>query len=200
MSNVNKVFATKRATYPAWYEKYYRDQKSEHAAKRIWLTGIKELTTEQVEQGLQRMVVEYEFPPKLKEFIQLCKQIDGLACLDIAWGEALLGRYSHPIIKATAELTGLYELKQASYDNYSLKKRFEHYFAKVSENFTQGKPLKEVTKEIADTTNQLLEAAEEQSKKRVLQRVKQQGINQQNAREICLALLGIKRHKYDPND
>lgn len=194
MINVNKVFTTIRATYPAWYEKYYRDQKSEQVAKRIWLTGIKELTTNQVNNGLHRMVLECEFPPKLKEFMQLSKRVDGLACLDLAWGEALIGRYSHPVIKAAAELTGIFELKQASYDNLSLKKRFEYYFVQVTENFTKGNPLKEVEKKLNNTADCILKAIEQQLEERVKQRIKQQGINEQNARATCLALLGIKRH------
>lgn len=146
MMNVNKIFATIHVSYPAWYEKYYATAKSEHQAKRIWLAGIKLLTTEQVIIGLQRMVMECDFPPRLKEFMELCRRIEGLVDIDLAWCEALIGRYSHPVIKVAAQLTGIFELKQASYESVALKKQFAYYFFRVRDNFSQKKPLKEVKK------------------------------------------------------
>lgn len=85
VANVNKVFTTIHISYPAWYEKYYSTSKIEHQAKRIWLAGIKLLTTEQVVQGLKLMVMECDFPPRLKEFISLCQRVDGLVDIELAW-------------------------------------------------------------------------------------------------------------------
>lgn len=192
MLNVNKVFTTIHISYPAWYEKYYPNKKSEQLAKRIWLAGIRTLTTEQVDRGLQRMVLEYVFPPKLKEFITLCKRVDGLASVDIAWGEALLGRYSHDVVKTAAYLTGTNELKQASHDNEGLRKRFEFYFNQVTENFVKGKDLMEVDRLKQFQADNLLRKIELQAEQRVKARIEQQGIDIQHAREVCLALLGIR--------
>ena len=192
MLNVNKVFTTLHICYPAWYEKYYPNKKNEQLAKRIWLTGIRSLTVEQVDRGLQRMVLEYVFPPKLKEFIALCKRVDGLVSVEMAWQEALLGRYSHEVVKIAAHLTGTNELKQASHDNAGLKKRFEFYFNQVSENFVQGKVLAKVGQLNHEQIDDLLSKVELQAEQRVRARIKSQGIDTQNARESCLALLGIR--------
>lgn len=192
MLNVNKVFTTLHISYPAWYEKYYPSKKSEQLAKRIWLTGIRSLTQQQVDKGLQRMVLEYTFPPKLKEFITLCKRVDGLVSLDMAWEEALLGRYSHEVVKTAAYLTGINELKQASHDNSGLKKRFEFYFNQVSENFVKNRPLDEVSQLKQAKADELLNKIEFQAEERVKARIKLQGIDTQNARKSCLALLGIR--------
>lgn len=191
--NVNKIFATIHASYPAWYEKYYATHKSERQAKRIWLEGVKLLTDEQVVQGLKRMVMECDFPPRLKEFMELCQRVDGLVDMDLAWCEALIGRYSHPVVKVTAELTGLFELRHANYESMSLKKRFEFYFVKVRDNYSQNKPLKEVTKWNNSNDDSLLIKIEQQAEQRVNERIKQQGIDIKSARQNCLTLLGIKR-------
>lgn len=105
----------------------------------------------------------------------------------------VLGRYSHPIIKAASELTGIFELKQAGYDSVALKKRFEYYFGKVRNNFSQGKPLKEVKKwKNKHEDSGVLELIESQAEKLVKERIKRQGISMQDARAECLALVGIK--------
>lgn len=192
MLNVNKVFTTLHISYPAWYEKYYANKKSEQLAKRIWLTGIRTLTATQVDKGLQRMVLEYSFPPKLKEFISLCKRVDGLVSADMAWEEALLARYSHEIVKVAAYLTGINELKQASHDNAGLRKRFEFYFNQVTDNFIKGKALQNVAKLKQIQADELLCKVELEAEQRVKARIEQQGIDKQNARASCLALLGIK--------
>lgn len=191
--NVNKIFATIHASYPAWYEKYYATQKSERQAKRIWLEGVKRLTDEQVVQGLKRMVMECDFPPRLKEFMELCQRVDGLVDMELAWCEALIGRYSHPVVKVTAELTGLFELRHASYESMSLKKRFEFYFVKVRDNYSQNKPLREVAKWHHSNEDSLLVKIERQAEERINERIKRQGIDVKSARQDCLTLLGIKR-------
>lgn len=191
IGNVNKVFTTLKITYPAWYEKHYGDQKSERLAKRIWITGIRTLTTAQVDQGLQRMVIESEYPPKLKDFIALCIATDNLPNLEVAWYEALNSSYSHPVVKIAAQLTGVFELRRSGYDNSSLKRRFEYYLSQVLKRFTEGKALTDVA--TALETTPLLERVEQEAEQRVMERIKEQGIDLQNAREQCLAMLGIKR-------
>jgi len=189
--NVNKVFTTLKVTYPAWYEKYFGDQKSEQLAKRVWMTGIKTLTTKQVDTGLQKMVIESDYPPKLKDFIALCTRLDELPTLDIAWHEALQGIYSHQVVKVAAKLTGINELRQASYDNFLLKKRFEYYLAQVINKFRKGEELTHVVTALEQRP--LLEKVEQQAEQRVMERIKAQGITLTNARAKCLAMLGIKR-------
>lgn len=168
-------------------------KKNERQAKRIWLEGIKRLTTEQVVRGLKRMVIECDFPPRIKEFMELCQRVDGLVNLDLAWCEALIGRYSHPVVKVAAELTGVFELRHASYESASLKKRFEFYFVKVRDNYSQNKPLKNVAKWHQDNNDSLLIKVEQQAEERINERIKQQGIDVNNARQNCLSLLGIRR-------
>lgn len=180
-----------KITYPAWYEKYYGDQKSERLAKRIWITGIKTLTNAQVDHGLQRMVIESEYPPKLKDFIALCTGTDDLPNLEVAWYEALSSSYSHPVVKIAAQLTGIFELRRSGYDNSSLKRRFEYYLSQVVKRFIEGKTLTEVA--AALETTPLLVRVEQEAEQRVMERIKEQGINLHNAREQCLAKLGIKR-------
>lgn len=192
VTNVNRVFTTLRVTYPAWYEKYYGQQKTEQLAKRIWLTGMIGLTEQQINQGLQRMVLECDFPPKLKDFVALCKRVEGVPSLQTAWAEALMGRYTHPITRVAAALTGIFELRSASYENNGLKARFEHYFEQVVENYAQGKPLKTVQPNAVSESN-LLAQVEQQATKQIVARIKQQGIHPTQARAQCLAMLGIKR-------
>lgn len=194
VANVNKVFTTLKITFPVWYEKYYGDQKSEQLAKRIWLMGIKKLTNEQVNKGLQRMVVESDFPPKLKDFIRLCLQLDLLPSLEVAWHEALTGNYSHNVVKVAAQLTGCFELRRATYDNQVLKKRFEYYFSLVINQFTKGELLDEAM--VAIEQPDWLEKLEHQAEQRVIERIKKQGINAQNARDKCFLILGKRRSKH----
>ena len=177
VANVNKVFTTLKITFPVWYEKYYGDEKSEQLAKRIWLMGIKKLTNEQVNKGLQRMVVESDFPPKLKDFIRLCLQLDLLPSLEVAWHEALTGNYSHKVVKVAAQLTGCFELRRATYDQ-----------------FTKGELLDEAM--VAIEQPDWLEKLEHQAEQRVIERIKKQGINAQNARDKCFLILGKRRSKH----
>ncbi|WP_274603537.1 replication protein P, partial [Pseudomonas aeruginosa] len=128
---VKRVFATLKTSYPAWYEKHYGERRAETLAKRVWLTGIKHLSDMQVDRGLQRMVLDQDFPPSLKEFLRLCRKIDGLPSAEGAWYEALEQRYSHKVVKVAAELTGLFELRRAQYGDKRLRAEFEHNYAVV---------------------------------------------------------------------
>lgn len=138
--NINKIFTTLRISYPAWYAKHYGNKKTEQLAKRIWLTGIKELTIEQVDRGLQRLVVSAEFPPSLFEFVKLCKHIDGLPQLDDAFYQALSGNYKHDVVKYACR--GLeFELRRGVETDLKLKKRFEYNYSIMIDRFSKGEPL-----------------------------------------------------------
>lgn len=194
VANVNKVFTTLKITFPAWYEKYYGNQKSEQLAKRIWLTGIRKLTNEQVNEGLQRMIMESDFPPKLKDFMSLSLKLDLLPSLEVAWHEALIGNYSHQVVKKAAQLTGVYELRRATYDDQVLKKRFEYYFSQIISQVVKGESITEVR--MALDHSSWLDKLEQEAEQGILERIKEQGITVQNARDKCFLILGKARSKY----
>lgn len=190
-SCVNKIFTTLRVSYPAWYNKYYGSLEVERLAKRIWLTGIGELTKEQVNQGLQRMVIECEYPPNLHEFVKLCKRVDGLPCVDNAWSQALLGQYSHSWVKLAAQLTGIFELLRSNYNNAGLRKKFEYHYNQIIAHFLNGEPLRDYDSGLGRLMQQCLEDIEKQSLDQLDREIALSGINKANARSKCLAVLGL---------
>lgn len=138
--NINKIFSTLRISYPAWYAKHYGNKKTEQLAKRIWLTGIKELSVGQVDRGLQRLVVTSEFPPSLFEFVKLCKQVDGVPTLDNAFYQALSGNYKHDVVKYACR--GLeFDLRRGVETDLKLKERFEYNYSIMIDRFSKGEPL-----------------------------------------------------------
>lgn len=191
LSCVNKIFTTLRVSYPAWYNKYYGSLDTERLAKRIWLSGVKELTVEQVNVGLQRMVLECEYPPNLHDFVRLCQRVDGLPCAESAWAEALLGQYSHDWIKLAAQLTGEFELLRSNYNNASLRKQFEYHYHQVIDHFLKGAPLRAYDEGIGRAMQQRLQDIEKQSLDQLDQAIASSGINKANARAKCLARVGL---------
>jgi hypothetical protein len=123
---VRRVFATLKTAYPAWYEKHFGIKQAETLAKRVWMTGIKSLTDAQVDRGLQRMVLDADYPPSLRDFVKLCRRVDGLPSVESAWYEALEQRYSHEVVKVASALTGTFEL---------------HHYAIVIRRLENGEPL-----------------------------------------------------------
>ncbi|EPL5614580.1 replication protein P, partial [Pseudomonas aeruginosa] len=189
---VKRVFATLKTSYPAWYEKHYGERRAETLAKRVWLTGIKHLSDMQVDRGLQRMVLDQDFPPSLKEFLRLCRKIDGLPSAEGAWYEALEQRYSHKVVKVAAELTGLFELRRAQYGDKRLRAEFEHNYAVVVRRLEAGEPLDgKVAKAIGlDSQKSELQRADELAEQQLLHRMQAQGLDGLSgaqARELLLA-------------
>lgn len=175
--NVNKIFTTLRISYPAWYAKHYSNEKTEQLAKRIWLTGIKELSTAEVDRGLQRLVLSCEFPPSLFEFFKICKRVDGLPSLDRAFDQALSGNYKnnndiHKVVKVAAKKTGLFDLQRGVPTDQDLKKRFAYNYQVVSERYAKGLPLD-------DPIPPALEHALNSSTKGVCDELIEQGIQAQ---------------------
>lgn len=191
LANVNKIFTTLRISYPAWYEKYYGEKVNEKLAKRIWTTGIKSLTTQQINKGLQRLVTDCEYPPNLHTFLKLCSDMKDVPSLEVAWGQALVGQFGHLLVKKAAQQTGQFELQRSGYENVGLKKRFAYFYLQLVESAMAGLPLTEISQALEQQTN-LLTKTEQASEKNVEQRIQQQGIDRRNARAQCLALLGIK--------
>lgn len=194
---VKRVFATLKTSYPAWYEKHYGERRAETLAKRVWLTGIKHLSDMQVDRGLQRMVLDQDFPPSLKEFLRLCRKIDGLPSAEGAWYEALEQRYSHKIVKVAAELTGLFELRRAQYGDKRLRAEFEHNYAVVVRRLEAGEPLDgKVAKAIGlDSQKSELQRADELAEQQLLHRMQAQGLDGLSgaqARELLLAKMRRK--------
>lgn len=194
---VKRVFATLKTSYPAWYEKHYGERRAETLAKRVWLTGIKHLSDMQVDRGLQRMVLDQDFPPSLKEFLRLCRKIDGLPSAEGAWYEALEQRYSHKVVKVAAELTGLFELRRAQYGDKRLRAEFEHNYAVVVRRLEAGEPLDgKVAKAIGlDSQKSELQRADELAEQQLLHRMQAQGLDGLSgaqARELLLAKMRRK--------
>ncbi|HFF2103933.1 replication protein P [Pseudomonas aeruginosa] len=194
---VKRVFATLKTSYPAWYEKHYGERRAETLAKRVWLTGIKHLSDMQVDRGLQRMVLDQDFPPSLKEFLRLCRKIDGLPSAEGAWYEALEQRYSHKVVKVAAELTGLFELRRAQYGDKRLRAEFEHNYAVVVRRLEAGEPLDgKVAKAIGlDSQKSELQRADEFAEQQLLHRMQAQGLDGLSgaqARELLLAKMRRK--------
>lgn len=193
---VNKIFATLRISFPAWYERHYGDEQAERLAKRIWLTGIRKLTAQQVDRGLQRMVLDADFPPHLRAFLQLCRKIDGVPEVTEAWREALTGHYSHAVVRAAAQLTGLFELRRAQYQDRGLFARFDHHYAVVLCRFEDGQPLGGAVNQALGHESQksAFQQAYESAEQQLLVRMEAQGIPRtgQEARQALLASLGIR--------
>lgn len=194
---VKRVFATLKTSYPAWYEKHYGHEQAERLAKRIWITGVRPLTDAQVDRGLQRMVLDADFPPSLKEFIQLCRRVDGLPDARGAWGQALAGRYEHDAVRVAARLTGTYDLRRSRHDNKALFAQFERNYAIVLRRLENGEPLdgQVLTGISHDSQKSAADRAQEQAEQQLRHRIKAQGIPQDGAeaRQALLARLGIGR-------
>ncbi|TWH63876.1 hypothetical protein LX59_03040 [Azomonas agilis] len=196
-SNVQRVFATLKTSFPAWYEKHYGEAHAEKLAKRVWMTGVRLLNNAQVDRGLRRMVLTADFPPSLKEFIRLCCHIDGVPGVQAAWHQALRGTYGHEVVRVAAILTGLYELRRASDDNRMLFDRFELNYVVVTRRLESGEPLDgsvpHAIKHDSQKTGleRSLECAEEQ----LYQRIVEQGIplDGSSARQQLLSRMRIRR-------
>ncbi len=85
-----------------------------------WLRGLRGLTPAQVGRGLSRCATHRAdgWPPTLPEFRALCTPMAedlGLPTPDAAYREAALAdkdhRWSHPVVYAAAQATGLFELR-----------------------------------------------------------------------------------------
>ncbi|WP_168772452.1 replication protein P [Pseudomonas sp. A-1] len=194
---VKRVFATLKSSYPAWYERHYGDVRAESLAKRIWMTGIKSLTDVQVDRGLQRMVLDADYPPSLKEFVKLCLRIDGVPDAGTAWYQALRKHYGHEAVRVAAKLTGTYDLQRSGYGDVVLRAEFERNYAIVVRRLENGEPLDgAILKGIChDSQKSVLELADEHAEQQFQERLKQQGVPQagQAARLALLAKLGIQR-------
>lgn len=140
-SAVRRVFATLKTAFPAWYEKHYGDERAEQLARRVWMTGIKDLGDEAVNRGLQRMVLECKFPPSPCDFLALCKRVDDMPPVEHAWHEALLGKYTHEAVRVAAEATGTFDLRQAKATDKALYQRFERNYAIVQRRAQNAQPL-----------------------------------------------------------
>lgn len=195
-SAVKRIFATLKTSYPAWYEKHYGQQQAEQLAKRVWMTGIRPLTDAQVDRGLQRMVLDADFPPSLKEFVSLCRRVDGLPDPAAAWHQALRGCYEHAAVKAAAKLTGQYDLHRAGYGDAGLRAEFERNYAIVVRRLENGEPLDgAILKGIGhDSQKTAIELADEHAEQHLQNRIEQQGIpSGLAAREQLLASLRNRR-------
>lgn len=196
-SAVNRVFATLKTSYPAWYEKHYGAAEAERLAKRVWITGIRDLTDQQVNQGLQRMVLESEYPPTLHVFIAMCRHVEGLPSAVAAWHQALEGRYEHEAVKVAAKLTGVFELRQARLNDRALQKIFDRHYQIICRRAQNGQPLEsEVHIGIGhDSQKTEAELAQEHAEQLLHARIEAQGIPRAGgeARKLLLARMGLNR-------
>lgn len=199
-SAVNRVFATLKTSYPAWYEKHYGAAEAERLAKRVWVTGIRGLTDQQVDRGLQRMVLDSEYPPTLHVFIAMCRHIEGLPSPIVAWMEALRGQYSHEAVEAAARLTGVFDLRQSRPSDRSLQQQFERNYDIVRRRLQNGEPLDgAIATGIGhDSQKSPAELSNEYHEQLLRQRIEQQGVpsDPAAARAAMLAALGIKRDSH----
>ncbi|MGP5566287.1 replication protein P [Pseudomonas helleri] len=140
-SAVRRVFTTLKISFPAWYEKHYGDKRAETLARRVWMLAIQELGDDAVDRGLQRMVLECKFPPSPSDFMELCKRVDDLPCIQQAWDEALRGSYTHKAVKVAAEATSTFDLRSANHGDKALFQRFERNYAIVMRRAQTGQPL-----------------------------------------------------------
>lgn len=195
-SAVKRIFATLKTSYPAWYDKHYGQQQAEQLAKRVWMTGVRSLTDAQVDRGLQRMVLDADFPPSLKEFVSLCRRVDGLPDPAAAWHQALRQRYGHEAVKVAAKLTGQFDLHRAGYGDAGLRAEFERNYAIVVRRLENGEPLDgAILKGIGhDSQKTVAELADEHAEQHLQSRIAQQGIpSGLAAREQLLASLRNRR-------
>lgn len=194
---VRRVFATLKTAFPAWYEKHYGDARAEQLARRVWMTGIQDLSDEAVNRGLQRMVLECKFPPSPSDFMDLCKRVDDLPSEAQAWDEALRGSYSHKAVKIAAEATSTFDLRAGTHNDKALKQRFERNYAIVMRRAQTGQPLEgRIAKGIGSDSMRPREQVQlEHSRKEAEALVIAQGIpaNPQSARAMLLAKLNIRR-------
>ncbi|WP_312380518.1 replication protein P [Pseudomonas oryzihabitans] len=197
---VKRVFATLKTSYPAWYEKHYGHPDAERLAKRVWMTGVKTLTDEQVDRGLQRMVLDSDFPPSLKEFVRLCCKVDGLPTAADAWHQALAADYRFEAVKVAAKLTGTYELRRAGHGDVPLKAVFERNYAIVLRRMENGEPLggKVPMALCHDGSKSPLDAANDDAERQLQERMRAQGIpnDPKQARAMLLAKMGIRRDNH----
>ena len=105
------------------------------------MLAIQELGDEAVDRGLQRMVLECKFPPSPSDFMELCKRVDDLPCIQQAWDEALRGSYTHKAVKVAAEATSTFDLRAANHSDKPLFQRFERNYAIVMRRAQTGQPL-----------------------------------------------------------
>lgn len=215
VANTNKIAATVRTKFPAWYTKHYGRPDEEKLYKRILSSMLDtELVQEYsglgvdlkslvavVDNGLHRLVRECKTPPNPQDIIELFLRIDGLPDFETAWHEALAfqGKRSHPVITAAANAVGVFELRQSSVDNYSLKDRFKTQFIIKSRLFRIGKDLSGHNKTIGHDSNkktlaELAELAWTEHDKKIQQRINAQGVskNPKEARLQALTMLGLK--------
>lgn len=197
-SAVNRVFATLKTSYPAWYEKHYGAAEAERLAKRVWITGVRTLTDEQVNRGLQRMVLDSEYPPTLHVFIAMCRHIEGLPDPIVAWMEALRGQYSHEAVEVAARLTGVFDLRQSRPSDRSLQQQFERHYDIVRRRLQHGEPLDGAVATGIGHDSQKTEAelAQEHAEQLLHKRIEEQGIPRAGgeARKLLLARLGLSRN------
>lgn len=192
---VGRVFATLKTSFPAWYEKHYGEKRAETIARRVWMTGIRELSDEQVDRGLRRMVLEREYPPSLVEFVRLCRKVDGVPDVATAWHQALEGRYSHDAVKVAAAQTGLYELRRATLSDKALRAEFEHCYGVVLGRLERGEPLDGRIHKALPGGRSPIQAQHAHSHREARDLIASQGLptDPKQARALLLAKMGIRR-------
>lgn len=194
---VRRIFATLKTAYPAWYEKHFGDPRAETLAKRVWMTGVRVLSDEQVNRGLQRMVIDTDYPPTLHVFLSICRKVDGLPDPEDAWFDALKGSYSHEVVRVAAHLTGIYEIRRAQLGDKHLRATFQRNYAIVIRRLENGEPLDgHIAAGIGhDSQKSHAERAEEIAEQQLQERIQKQGIpaSGKSARQMLLESMGIKR-------
>lgn len=193
---INRIFATLKIAYPAWYEKHFGDEAAEALGKRLWRCVTDELTDQQIDDALRRMASTSKFPLSPAEFIALANQVPGLPTESEAWIQALRGQYTHEAVQVAAHLTGTFDLRKANATDGYLKQQFERNYAIVMRRIQNGQPLDgKVHAGIGhDSSKTEAERANDLAEMQLQARLEQQRIPPgQSARELLLAKMGINR-------
>lgn len=138
---INKIFATLTVQFPAWAEKYLKDDQRRIATKRLWRYALTGLSEHHVENGIQNMLKKCEFPPVPATFRRLCFEFEGVPDLDQAFHQALSGFYRHDVVRYAALYTGKYKLQRSTTQDAQLKKLFEGVYTEMQRRFMSGEPL-----------------------------------------------------------
>lgn len=194
---INRIFATLKIAYPAWYEKHFGEPEAEALGKRLWRCVTDELTDQQIDNALRRMAATAKFPLSPAEFIALANQVPGVPTEAEAWTQALQGRYTHDAVKVAAQLTGTFDLRKANRTDGYLKQQFERNYAIVIRRMQNGQPLDGRVHQGIEHDGDKTEAqrANELAEMQLRARIESQGVPMtgKDARAALLAKLGINR-------
>lgn len=181
---VNGLFRRLRGIFPAWRQAWPSTE-ALNAAKEEWIQGFASQgirSMEQIEFGVQNCrKTKKPFAPSVGEFIEMCKPSPadfGMPASSDAWVEALMGSYSHEVVRLASRETGLFDLRAAKQEDKGLRQRFDRNYEIILRRAIAGQPLdgKVLTGIGHHSQKTALELANEQAERQAQARMVQQGI------------------------